>query len=205
MSSTADPYSALITSEHNQRPNFMAVVQTLCAGLGDCTAVINSLPSAFTLGTAIGAQLNVVGQWIGQTRVISLPLVFGFFGFAELGGSADAGQEPFGELTNPTIGGIWFNLSDLTSSTTTLTDAQYTAVLQALVIRNQSQGTAADLAMALNDITGVFGSHIINDTGTLVVNLYVQSASLVQQSLIEYLDILPRPAGVAIGTIIFST
>lgn len=196
MSTTSNIYSSLITSEHNQRPNFMAVVNLLCQGVSDCTDVINSLPTTFTLGSAIGAQLDIVGQWIGQSRIVAVSLLFGYFGFSEYGGGADGAQLPFGEYSNHSIGGIFFNLSDTTSATTTLNDGQYTALLDALVIRNEYKGTAAEVIKAIIDITGVTGSYISFDTGTLFVPLQIYGATTLQQEMISSLDILPRPAGV---------
>lgn len=201
---TAAPYAALITSEHNQKPNFMALVSALTAAVGDTTAAIQSLVPAFNLNTATGAQLDVIGLWVGQSRVIPGILVPGFFGFSELGsGLPDGLQSPFGELTNTGIGGVWFDLGDVAAGTTTLNDAQYLTILKARIARNQSNGTLSALENALFFI---FGSNCrVADNGTLSLTITVTSPiSPVDQALITGLDILPRPAGIAIGSIVFT-
>lgn len=198
------PYTALVTSEHNQRQNFMALAGVLTGAVADATAATQALVPAFSLNTAVGAQLDVVGQWVGQSRVIPGILVPGFFGFSEVStGLPDGAQLPFGELTNPAKGGIFFELGGTFAGTTTLTDPQYLTVLKARIARNQSNGTLAAIEGALFFIFGA-GCRVV-DNGTLSLAITVTSPiTPVDQSLLTGLDILPRPAGVAIGSITFS-
>jgi len=200
----AQPYAALITSEHNQKPKFMNLVQTLCAGLGDVTAFLQSIPQAFNLnGGAMGAQLDILGQWIGQSRIVPSILVPGFFGFSEYAtGTPDGLQLPFGELSNPSIGGIWYDFETPYSGTTTLNDSQYVLILNARILRNQSPGTFAALEAALEDLFG--GPCGVVDTSNFKLLLIVSSpVSTVDQALINQMDILPRPAGEKISGITY--
>lgn len=201
---TASPYPALITSEHNQKAKFMAMISTLCGSVYEATLAAQSFTVVFNLNTATGAQLDIIGQWVGQSRVIPGILVPGFFGFSELGsGLPDGLQLPFGELTDPSKGGIWFNLGDTAAGTTTLNDSQYLTVLKARITRNQSNGT---LSAIENSLQFIFGSGCkVIDNGTLSLAITVSSPiSPVDQALLSALDILPRPAGVAISSITFA-
>jgi hypothetical protein len=201
---TDAPYDALITSEYNQTPQFTALVALLTAGVGDVTALIQSIPAAFDLnGGAYGIQLDILGQWIGQPRIIPNVLITGFFGFSDLATGAPLGlQQPFGDLADASIGGIWYSLGQPASATTVLTDAQYLTVLNARIARNQSNGTLSALEAALFDIFGV-GAKVV-DNGTLSLAITVsQPVSPVDQALVTQLDILPRPAGVAIASITY--
>jgi len=200
----AEPYAALITSEHNQKPRFMNLVQTLCAGLGDVTALLESIPAAFDLnGGAMGAQLDILGLWIGQSRIIPSILVPGFFGFSEVStGLPDGLQLTFGELSNSSVGGIWYDFGAPYNGTTTLNDMQYQSILNTRIIRNQSPGTLAALEVALQDIFG--GPCSVIDTSNFKLAIYVGSpVTAVDQALIGQMDILPRPAGVLISSITY--
>lgn len=204
--STAQPYLARITSEHNQKPDFMSAVQTLCAGVADTTAVIAGLPTAFALGTAQGAQLDVVGQWVGQSRVIPDVVTINFFGFSQaLGGSPGGATNflTFGEATNPSVGARFYNYGETYTVTTTLSDTEYTTVLRAVITRNQFDGTVADIEEALMFIFGAACKVI--DFGTLSVTISVPASSVtaVDLALISTLDILPRPAGVSYSVTTF--
>ena len=218
--SSAQPYLALITSEHNKKPNFMSVVQTLCGGIADATAVVNSLPQAYNLFAAQGAQLDTVGQWIGQSRVVSQVITVNFFGFCELptsgpayptGGTPDATNiYTFGELTNPSynVSGTqyaarFYNLGEAYTASTVLADPEYRTVLQALIGRNQYStinplGLVAQLEQALFFIFGVPCQVFDYGTYSITVSIPASAATAVDLALITSLDILPRPAGVAI-------
>lgn len=116
----------LITSEYNQQPNFMAMVEGVLAPIVADTALIIALPSYFDLDTAVGAQLDVLGMWVGQSRQISVALAGVFFSWnvAGLGWSEGNWEDPFG-------GG----------SIVILADGDYRRLLKVTVARNQWDGT----------------------------------------------------------------
>jgi hypothetical protein len=64
-------YLSLITSEHNQRPNFMAWIAALCQPSVDQQNQLANFPSLFDIDVAVGDQLDKIGQWVGVSR--SLP------------------------------------------------------------------------------------------------------------------------------------
>lgn len=201
---SATPYTDLITSEHNQKQNFMALAGVLAGALGDATACMQSMIPAFTLTEAVGAQLDILGLWIGQSRIIPNVLVPGFFGFSDLAtGVAEGLQLPFGDLRSAAVGGVWFGLNDVASGTTVLNDAQYLVVLRARITRNQSHGTFSALEQALLFIFGVACGVTDNSNLRLIINVGLP-VSPIDQALITSLDILPRPAGVAIQSINFT-
>jgi Protein of unknown function (DUF2612) len=71
-SGNANPYLSLITWEHKIRPKFMANIETSTQPFVDIIAAVSQLPEAFDLDVAAGAQLNLLGLRIGQSRYISL-------------------------------------------------------------------------------------------------------------------------------------
>jgi hypothetical protein len=202
--SNAAPYAARITSEHNQKPKFMSMVSLVTGAIGDVLEGIQSIEAAFDLDNAIGVQQDILGLWIGQPRVVSQVLVQGLFGFSETStGQADGAQLPFGELTNPTIGGRFYELGQIVSGTTTLSDPEYLTILKARIVRNQSDGTLAAIENALQFIFGVPCS--VADNGTLSIVINVGGAiTPTQQALLTSLDLLPRPACVSISAITFT-
>ena len=69
-----DDYTALITSEHSDKPKFMAMVEMLSEPLVDLMNVLGGMPALFDLDAAVGDQLDVLGQWIGLSRYVNTPL-----------------------------------------------------------------------------------------------------------------------------------
>ena len=64
----------LVTSEHNQRPRYMGTVALSVEPYIDGSNIAYSYRTLFDLDTAVGEQLDFVGQWVGITRYIVEPL-----------------------------------------------------------------------------------------------------------------------------------
>lgn len=191
-------YTSLITSEHSDKPKFVAMVAAVAGAFGDIADAIRSLPQAFDLDAAVGTQLDIVGQWIGQPRVVSGVLTLGYFGFSDNVAAAN-----FGEEGDPSIGGRFYEEGEPFTATSVLADPEYRTVLKAKIVRNQYDGTTEEIEAAL---TYIFGAPAhVRDEGTLSIDIVVNAPiSLIGQSLLTNFDLLPRPAGVAIGQVIYS-
>jgi hypothetical protein len=64
-------YLSLPTSEYQNKPKFKAFLQCLVTPLNDAINLAVNLPSFFDIDTAIGAQLDLVGELVGQQRTIN--------------------------------------------------------------------------------------------------------------------------------------
>jgi len=194
----AAPYLALITSEHNQKPMFMAMVEAVTGAIASITMGTQAIQPAFDLDQAIGAQLDIVGQWVGVSRTIDNVLLLGFFGFAD-----DPVALGFGELTDPSVGGIWYNVGQTFSGNTVLQDSDYLTIIKAKIVKNQGDGSAADIENALSYIFNVPCTIVDNGTLNVTVNIG-EPLTGTNEALLNGLDLLPRPAGVAL-TIVYAS
>ena len=120
------PYLNLVTSEHVTRAKFMAMIAATLQPLADLQVVLASMPGLFDLDVAVGDQEDKVGQWIGVTRNISVPLTGVFFSWA----TANLG---WGQ-------GNWTpNINQ--TQLVVLSDEPYRTLLRARVASNQWDGT----------------------------------------------------------------
>lgn len=191
-------YTQLITSQHADKPKFSALVQTVAGAFGDVADTIRSLSQAFDLDTAAGAQLDIVGLWVGQLRIVPGVLALGFFGFDD-----NIVAEEFGEEGIASIGGRFYEEDEEFSSTAVLADPEYRTVLKAKIVRNQFNGTAEEVVAALRFIFNA-PAHV-RDEGKLSFEVVVNTPiSLIGQALLTNFDLLPRPAGISISKIIYS-
>lgn len=71
-------YRDLLSQEH-QQPNLLSWVDALTAPLKSNQALLMSLPAKFDIATAVGQQLDFVGEWVGIGRVLDLPATTGYF------------------------------------------------------------------------------------------------------------------------------
>jgi hypothetical protein len=192
---SADTYTGLIISEHVNKPKFAQVVALLGGALDDIVQVAKSIPAAYDIDNAIGAQLDVIGEWVGRPRVVEDILSIEFFGFQD-----DGAALQFGELINPSIGGRFYERFENFASSSTLADPEYRTILKAKIVRNQWDGTTSGLESALEYVFGV--PCAIVDTGSLSLTIYVgRPITAIEKTLLSTFDLLPRPAGVAIQAI----
>lgn len=186
-------YTELITSEHRDKPKFRAMVQAVSGAVAGAGDVLASLPQVFDIDTAGGEQLDIVGLWVGQSRVIPSVLLVQFFGFEN-----NPAALTFGEENAPQIGGRFFNEGEPIDGSTVLADPEYRTILRGKIVRNHAKGKTDDLVRA---ISFMFSAPcVIEDTGQMSIGVFIgRPLTLVEQAIVTQLDILPRPAGVRIG------
>ncbi|WP_334046126.1 DUF2612 domain-containing protein [Burkholderia cepacia] len=131
-------YTALITSEHSDKPRFMATVESLVQPLVDQMGVLQSMPGRFDLDNAVGVQLDDVGLWVGVSRKIRTPLTGVYFSFDIAGLGFDQGT--------------WKGPFDPDSGLTVLDDDTYRLVIRAKIGANHWDGTLEQSAAILNSI-----------------------------------------------------
>lgn len=120
-----DKYLDLITSEHNQKPKYMAILSQFLTPLVQMKAIAQSLNTLFDLDNAVGVQLDILGLWIGASRQLKT-LITGVY---------------FTYNTGPGYNiGIYKGPFDPTTGITSLPDAQYRLLLKATAAANQWNG-----------------------------------------------------------------
>ncbi|KVS08136.1 DUF2612 domain-containing protein [Burkholderia multivorans] len=142
-------YTALITSEHRDKPRFMAVVGALVQPLVDQMNVLQSMPGKFDLDNAVGVQLDDVGLWVGVSRKIRTPLTGIYFSFDIDGLGFDQGT--------------WKVPFDPDTGLTVLDDDTYRLVIRAKIGANRWDGTLESSAAILNSIFGADTHVFIED------------------------------------------
>ena len=180
------PYLDRITSEHRNKPKFVATLTALLSGVVDTIAALEAMPAAFDLDLAVGAQLDKIGEWVGITRDLNIPIAGVYFAFNTLGVGWNQG--------------VWQGPGDPTGGLVVLPDAQYRTLLKAKIANNQWDGTIPG-AYEVWDIlfagTGTGIDILDNQDMTMVITvtgppLDALTAAIVTQG---YLNL--KPAGVS--------
>lgn len=186
-------YLGLITSEHKDRPKYRAMVDAVSSAFAGCYDLAQQMPALFDLDAAEGAQLDVIGEWVGQSRLIPNVLVVQFFGF-----EGEPAALTYGEEGNPSIGGRFYGEGEPISGSTVLADPEYRTIIKAKIVRNNAKGQTADIVRALNFMFSA--PAVIDDPGTMAIGVAIgRQLTLVERAIITELDILPRPSGVRIA------
>lgn len=145
---TADDYLALITPAYRSKPKFTAMIRAIVEPIVAQQAFLEHLPIDFDLDTAIGAQLDVVGEWVGRTRFISIPIANAWFSWDE----EWKGWEQ----------GVWYQPQyDTPAGITRLDDETYRTLLRAKIAANNWDGTLPSAKAALEILFPDGATHIL--------------------------------------------
>jgi hypothetical protein len=179
-------YTGLITSEHAPKPKFVALVTALAQPFSDATALANSMATIFDIDTAVGQQLDFIGQWVGLTRNLKVPITGVFFSL-DVAPGLDQGI-------------VWTPFTP-TSGLEQLPDDQYRTALRAKILNNQWDGSLAQAYQIYNSLFSNSGYvPFIQDNADLT--MYIGIAGKIPDALTlamltqGMLDV--RPAGVQV-------
>lgn len=184
---TDNPYLDRITSQHRQRPKFVAVVDAVTRPAVEIQELLEQIRRAFDLDDSVGVQLDQVGEWPGRTRHLSTPLEGVYFAWNEAGVGWNEGS--------------WKGLYDPETGMISLPDDMYRLLLKAKVAANGWDGTR-DGAYAIWEAAFADMGLIIviqdNQDMSIVVGVAgITPSTIVEQLLVQgYIPL--KPAGVRI-------
>ncbi|MBU9823870.1 DUF2612 domain-containing protein [Rahnella aquatilis] len=188
-------YTDLITNYHSQKPLFVDHIDLITRPLTDVAGAMTSFITEFDIDEAIGVQLDILGKWIGRTRVVSQPISGIYFSFDMDGLGFDQG--------------VWQGPYDPDAGFTNLSDDTYRIILKAKIAINHWGGTNETLPAILD--TALKGSGLemqIIDNQDMTVSIWVfapdgiESVSLELLAAIRQGYLTVKAAGVYSGEIL---
>lgn len=129
------------TAQFASSPRLEAIVRALYPPMQMSQDALRQLLDERWLDTAVGAQLDGIGQIVGQSREIDETVYVPFFGFLGQPGVLGFGQARMRRENEPPISG-----------STRLLDTEYRKVLYWKIAVNNGHGTAPEIARALSFI-----------------------------------------------------
>lgn len=179
-------YLALVTSEHADKPNFIATLSTLLQPFADMQVIYGQMALVFDLDSAVGSQLDDVGQWVGISRNIEVPLANTWFTWDADGLGWDEGS--------------WYDPSQPADQTVVLPDDSYRTLLRARIVNNYWNGSIPGAYAVWNTLfTGTGWSIDIHDNQDMTMDFVLRGPTpdAITLALLTggYFNL--RPAGVS--------
>ncbi|MBP2167717.1 hypothetical protein J2125_000909 [Erwinia toletana] len=153
-------YTDLISNYHRGKPLFVDHLDLSTRPLTDTLTTAKSLITAFDIDEAVGVQLDILGQWIGRSRVVSQPIAGVYFSLDVDGLGYDQG--------------VWQGPYDPDSGYTSLSDETYRVILKAKIAINNWDGSNDSLPLILD--TALSGSDLrmqIVDNQDMTISVWV--------------------------------
>lgn len=181
-------YTDLITSQHADKPKFVALVGAVTSGIDAQAQAAGAISQAFDLDVAVGAQLDVLGQWAGISRYARVAITGVYFSFDTPGLGFDQGviKGPF----------------DPTEGLARMDDETYRLLIRAKVGANHWDGTLPAYQQIMAQVfagTGTVAFATDNQDMTMSVYFAGAQPSALLSGLIKSGALPLKPAGVRIA------
>ena len=181
---------------------FDRYLQLLLGGKIELQEVFRQLMQERSLDTAVGAQLDIIGDIVGQPRELidtALLTYFAYLGYPE--------AESFGDLSDSSVGGYYRGVDDPVAGNTLLNDEQYRLFIKAKIIKNSTNATPNQILEFINFVFNSSHNQLIEEGDaayTLMIGKQLSSFETVLLTYISYSSgypsrFVPKPIGVRVN------
>nr|DAI70344.1 MAG TPA: Protein of unknown function (DUF2612) [Bacteriophage sp.] len=184
-------YTNLISNYHRDKPRFVDHIELSIRPLTDVSTTMKGLLTAFDLDNAVGAQLDIIGEWVGRNRRIAAPI-----------------EDYFFTLDSETLGfdlGSWKGHYTPESGIIEVDDEEYRTMLRAKIGANNWDGTVEHLKYILDNIYPKNNVRLsFTDNQDMTMTIYVDGPviSSITKEIIRQGFLSIKPLGVAAKYII---
>ena len=192
-------YIARLIYQYSQQPNaqMLTALMVKQALADDLTTILNT---AFDIDTAVGPQLDIIGEYVGVKRNINPSATGTYWGFENYSNTGNTiGFRNYAGNSNTT--GVWETYGTASQPATNLSDTQYRLVIKLQIILNSNDGTLASIMQYLNNLLPGYATVVDNQNMTLTYT--VNQNSVISATLLS--QFLPKPMGVGITVFIQSS
>lgn len=184
---TSDDYLNLITSAFRQKPKFSAMVAADVSVQVRVQQMFAAMIPIFDVDQAVGRMLDIIGEWVGVARNISIPIAGVYFAWDS---TVNVGWD----------NGTWQPYND-PQDVTVLPDDAYRVLIKAKIAANRWDGTT-DGAYAIWDSVFASTSILIQDHQNMTYDLIIFGGPIdsLTIALITGGYIPLRPEGVLVQT-----
>ena len=131
-------YIKKVTGFHKSRPKYMAMLSAALQPLVDANNFTASIPSFFDLDSAVGVQLDVVGEWVNETRQVKVPIPNPWFSWDDYNRGWDRG--------------VWFQPYDVGNTIYNLNDDYFRRLIKAKIAADNWDGSLQSVYTIYNTL-----------------------------------------------------
>lgn len=181
-------YLGLVTTQHQDRPKFIASLTAALMPLLGAAELVKQIDEGFDVDTATGLQLDTIGEWVGRSRYIGVPITGVYFTW---NGIATTGWNS----------AVWKGEFDPDSGLVSLPDDSYRVLIKAKIAANRWDGTVPGAYEVWSAAFGDASLIAIQDNQDMTMTLGISGPPLsaVTRALIAGGYIPLKPAGVQVN------
>jgi len=184
--------SRLVT-QFKESPNLINYIKLLLRENDDLEQVFQNICSMRWIDTAVGVNLDVIGDIVGQDRGFSQTVADTFFGFI-----GAIGADTFGTSGDTNIGSNFRSTSDVEFIDVVFDDATYRIFIRSKISKNKTRVTINEVIDVV--LQGVTSAATVTVSETMA-NFKLTFPGLLSDTdklLLARTPYAPRPAGVGV-------
>lgn len=188
-----------VTEQFVGAPVFDKYLQLLTLNSAALQLVLKDLMEKRSLDTAVGVQLDILGDIVGQPRTLIDADLLTFFGF-----EGEWQADSYGNIFNPAVGSAWWDGVSARIGNIVLTDDLYRLLIKAKIAKNVTRATPEDVMSFTNFIFNTNGSTVVEEGEAKFRLMIGRSLTREEVALLRYINktasyesiLLPKPVGV---------
>lgn len=156
--------------QYSNSPNLVKYMLCIIKQQDELVKAIQDTINLRYLADAFGQQLDVIGEIVGQSRIIAGAAALGYFGFYDEPLSTNPS---IGDDATPNVGGFYRSDSDRVSTDFRMNDQQFRQAIYAKILKNDSRCSIDDVLAWIDLIVGQeCDTEIIEgvNTGTIFIH-----------------------------------
>lgn len=172
-----------VTEAWKEKEVFDKFLQLLVLGTVELQTVLKDLMQLRSIDTAVGAQLDILGDIVGQPRELLQADLYQFFGFQ---GALNANS--YGDVNNPAVGGRWRDYGQAIGGNIQLDDDTYRLFIKAKIYKNTTTSTPEEFIQVIKMIFGNDLRVQISEGVAEINVLFGRTLSTFERVLIDYVS-----------------
>lgn len=182
-----------LATQFKESTNLINYIRSLLIEADPLELLLHDILNSRSIDTAVGAQLDILGQIVGQPRIIVDAALLSYFGF-----DPNPEAQSFGDTNDPGIGGRFRSLEEPTGGNRALIDSEYRVFIKTRITKNHS-------ASSIQDVIDIFKMVFNTDKIILVdgaSHYEVQIGRILtinEKVFINTTDLLPKIIGVSVA------
>lgn len=191
-----------VTEQFKTKEVFDKYLQLLIQGQMEIEDTLKQLMQLRSIDTATGAQLDNIGEIVGQQRELLEADLYEYFGFQ---GAINA--QSMGEFGDKLQGGLFYNYGDPFGGNILLDDETYRLFIRAKIFKNVTASTPEEFIKVINLIFQTPTTVVSQEGNASVTLLFGRPLTNFEKALLGYISysqgfpsrLIPKTVGVRIN------
>jgi len=182
-----------LATQFTEAVNLIGYLKALLVEANNLEDVFTSLLTDRWIDTSVGEQLDILGDIVGQPRILIDATQLFYFGF-----DPDPGAESLGDINNPGVGGRFRAIGEPTTGDRPLTDEEYRQFIRIRIVKNSITPTMLAMQEFFQDLLDTPNINIIDGNMIYIVQIGKMLTSN-EKVFLTTATVIPKVAAVGVG------